>query len=131
MNKASKIIAAKKHFKIAKQVEEELNTMKTPNDVIGLRMVAGQNYFYAFIHAIDAKLAEIGIFPKNHEDRGNLITRNYRIFKDNKIETRYTILMNDELSYRRKVTYRGENGNKFQALKEAAEIAIKEIENEA
>ena len=125
-------LAAKKYYNIGKQTQEELNDTQDVNMQSALRMVCGQNYFYAFVSAIDAKLMVKNIRSKDHRDRRRLITLNASLFKDaQSLDRMYEILMGNELNYRIKVAYRGENGTKFERLKEAGEIAMQEIKDES
>jgi len=50
------------------------------NEQKGLRMVSGQNYFYAFVHAIEAVLEENNLFPIDHKSRGEHVRNNPNLF---------------------------------------------------
>lgn len=94
------------------------------------RKVAGQLLFYAGISAIEKILSQkMSIYViGDHKKRGKAIAGNLHLFKNGeKIKRYYYILTESEFDYRRKVAYKGENGNKFALLKEFAEICMREI----
>ena len=96
------------------------------------RKVAGQLLFYAGVNAIEFILSrKISIYViGNHKKRGHLLRENIYLFKNGeKIERYYKILVEPEIDYRRKVAYKGENGNKFALLEEFAKICIQELED--
>ena len=130
MLKTAHIEAAKAHYKIAEECRKRLEEEKDPQKKVGLRTVAAQNYFYAGINAIEADSI---IHSTNHEERLVNVERNYTKFKHpSEIHIKYNPLLASSEKYRKKVAYKGENGNKFLALVEFATICIKEIglENE-
>lgn len=93
------------------------------------RKVAGQLLFYAGISAIEHILSQkMSIYTiGDHKKRGKAIAENMHLFKNSdKIKRYYGILTESEFDYRRKVAYKGENGNKFALLKEFAELCLQE-----
>ncbi|MDI6737244.1 MAG: hypothetical protein QME12_01885 [Nanoarchaeota archaeon] len=94
------------------------------------RKVAGQLLFYAGISAIEKILSQkMSIYViGDHKKRGKAIADNLHLFKNGeKIKRYYGILTESEFDYRRKVAYKGENGNKFALLREFAELCMEEI----
>ena len=127
------ISASKIFFQKAQDVIEEMNT-KTGDEkqIREYRKVAGQLLFYAGINAIEEILAKkVSIYTiGNHEKRGEALKQYNNIFKNGeKIERYYNILIKKEFDYRRKVAYKGENGNKFALLFEFAKLCVDELEN--
>ena len=121
--------ASKAFLQLAKDTEAKMKSEQDAEKITALRMVAGQCYFYAGIEAIESVLLKTGITVEDHRDRIRKVEQNYRLFKNpNDILTKHKILTQEGLNYRRRVAYRGENGNKFISLKEFAEIAQQEIE---
>lgn len=121
--------ASKVFLQLAKDTEAKMLLEQDTEKKTALRMVAGQCYFYAGIEAIESVLLKTGISVEDHRDRIRKVELNYRLFKaPNDILTKHKILTQEGLNYRRRVAYRGENGNKFIALKEFAEVARREIE---
>ncbi|MBU2638390.1 MAG: hypothetical protein KJ955_05430 [Nanoarchaeota archaeon] len=95
------------------------------------RKVAGQFLFYAGISAIEHILSQkMSIYTRgDHKKRGKAIAENMHLFKDGeRVKRYYEILTESEFDYRRKVAYKGENGNKFALLKEFAELCLREAE---
>lgn len=125
--------ASKLFWKKAQEVIEEMKTLKGDEKQIKeYRKVAGQLLFYAGINAIEEILSKkVSAYAiKNHEMRRELLRKHIDIFKNGeKIERYYGILIQKEFDYRRKVAYRGENGNKFALLMEFAKLCIDELEN--
>ncbi len=113
------ILASKKYFEIAQQLEKELITNQDKYEQKELRKVVAQNYFYSGIEAIEFVLKKSGISIysiNNHKDRLSIIQKNARQFKDAiNLILKYEIMINYD--YRRKVAYKGENGNKFLLVK--------------
>lgn len=121
-------MASKEFFQVAKAMEERLNKESDTEKKAALRMVAAQCYFYAAVEAIESILQDAGIIVEDHRDRIRKIEQNYRLFKaPNDLLTKHKIITQEGLNYRRRVAYRGENGNKFIALKEFGEISQEEI----
>ncbi len=127
-NSKSLRIASKEFFQIATAMEERMNKEPDAEKKTALRMVAAQCYFYAAVEAIESVLGDAGVTVKDHRDRIRKIEQNYRLFKNpNDLLTKHKIITQEGLNYRRRVAYRGENGNKFITLKEFGEISQKEI----
>lgn len=95
------------------------------------RKVAGQLLFYAGINAIEEILAaKISAYAVgDHKKRGILLVKNLSLFPSHgeKILRYYRILTEHETDYRRKVAYKGENGNKFVLLQEFSRLCIEEV----
>ena len=121
-------LASKEFFQVATATEERMNKEPNTEKKTALRMVAAQCYFYAAVEAIESILGNAGIIVENHQDRIRKIEQNYRLFKNpNDLLTKHKIITQEGLNYLRRVAYRGENGNKFIALKEFGEISQKEM----
>ena len=73
------------------------------------------------------KKAGISLYSiSNHKERLEVIKKNSSQFKDPiKLALKYEIMINYD--YRRKVAYKGENGNKFLTVKEFADICQEEL----
>ncbi|MBI2129453.1 hypothetical protein HYU07_04390 [Candidatus Woesearchaeota archaeon] len=123
-------LASKKYYEIAKQVEEEMNLAINEQEKKELRKVAAQNYFYSGVEAIEHILKKSGLSIysiTNHKERLDIIKKYSRQFKDPAaIALKYEILINYD--YRRKVAYKGENGNKFVLIREFADACKRELE---
>ncbi len=129
MGRTSYIIAAKRYYALAKEVEAEMETAQDKDIIAGLRMVTGQNYFYALVSAIDATLSSANVRVENHRDRERQIQLHHTLFKNaDMLKHKYSLLIGEEGNYRIKVAYRGENGNKFKTVKEAAVLGMQELE---
>jgi len=126
-------LASTTYFRFGQNAEELFLAETDPQRQKELRKVAGQNYFYAAMEAIEWKLKKVGIdlySINSHRERLDIVKRNSSQFKDCvNLILKFEILINYD--YRRKVTYKGENGNKFLIVKELAQICQKEIEDEA
>ena len=123
-------LASKKYYAIAKKSEEEMDNSSDDTEKKELRKVTAQNYFYSGVEAIEfiLKKAGVSIYSiTNHKDRLDIIKKHSAQFKDPMtLVLKYEILINYD--YRRKVAYKGENGNKFIIIKEFADICQKELE---
>lgn len=113
-------IAAGMHLKFAREVDELLKRQSEPDIKTAHISVAGQNFFYAAINFIEARLAKVGVHSNDHDSRLELMLKNHGLFSDS-IISKYKLCVGSETRYRGKVTYRGENGNKYLKLKELAE----------
>lgn len=122
-------IASKKYFEIAMNVEKEMESAVDDKTKKELRKVCGQLYFYSGIEAIEFILFKSGVSLYsifNHKERKDVIQKNFTKFKKpNEILQKYSILI--DYDYRRKVAYRGEDGNKFIVLKEFAQLCQEEL----
>lgn len=125
--------ASKLFWKKAQEVIEEMKTLKGDEKQIKeYRKVAGQLLFYAGITAIDEILSKkVSAYAiKNHEERRGALIKHINVFKNgDEIVRKYGLLVQPEFDYRRKVAYRGENGNKFVLLMEFAKLCMAELEN--
>ncbi len=126
------ITSSQLFWKKAQEVIAEMErTQGDEKQVREYRKVAGQLLFYAGITAIEEVLStKVSAYViGNHEKRGEELRKNISLFKNGeKIERYYNILTKKEFNYRRKVAYKGENGNKFALLKEFAQLCIEENE---
>ena len=122
-------LASKTYYKIANEIEAEMDAEQDVNKKKELRKVAAQNYFYSAMEAIEWKLKQAGIdlySINSHEQRLNAVRKNSSQFKEPaSLVLKFEIMINYD--YRRKVAYKGENGNKFLILKELAELCQNEI----
>ena len=123
-------LASKTYFRLAKETEELMNQETDEQGKKEFRKVAAQNYFYSAIEAVEFILKKAGIdlySINNHQERLQIIKKNSNQFKDpSSLILKFEIMINYD--YRRKVAYKGENGNKFLLVKELAEICQNEIQ---
>ena len=93
------------------------------------RKVAAQNYFYSAIEAVESILQKAGVdlySINNYQERLTIIKKNHNQFKNpTQLILKFEIMINYD--YRRKVAYKGENGNKFILVKELATICQNEL----
>lgn len=122
-------LASKTYFRLAQETEELMNLEPDQNKKKELRKVAAQNYFYSAIEAVESILKKAGIdlySINSHQERLETIKKNYQQFKNpQELILKFEIMINYD--YRRKVAYKGENGNKFLLVKELALICQNEI----
>jgi hypothetical protein len=127
------IPSSKIFWKKANETIKEMEAFKGDEKQIKeYRKVAGQLLFYAGINAIEEILSKkVSSYALgNHDKRGDELRKNISLFKEGeKILRYYNIMVKSEFDYRRKVAYKGENGNKFNLLFEFAKICINELEN--
>lgn len=106
-----------------------MNLEKDPEKQKEFRKVSAQNYFYSAMEAMEWKLRKAGIdlyTINSHKDRLNTVKKNNSLFKDPvNLILKFEIMI--DYDYRRKVAYKGENGNKFITVKELAELCQHEI----
>lgn len=122
-------LSSKTYFRFAQEAEESMNKEVDLLQKKEYRKVAAQNYFYSAMEAIESVLKKSGIdlySINNHEERLHLVKKNSSLFKDPiNIILKFEIMINYD--YRRKVAYKGENGNKFITVKEFAQLCQHEI----
>ena len=122
-------LSSKTYFRFAQEAEESMNQEADLAKKKEYRKVAAQNYFYSSMEAIESVLKRSGIdlySINNHEERLHLVKKNSSLFKDPiNIILKFEIMINYD--YRRKVAYKGENGNKFIIVKEFAQLCQHEI----
>jgi hypothetical protein len=122
-------LAAKTYFRFAKEAERLMDLEKDEVKKREYRKVAGQNYFYSANEALEFILKKSGIdlySINSHQDRLALVKKNSNQFKEPaRLILKFEIMINYD--YRRKVAYKGENGNKFLIVKEFAELCQNEI----
>jgi len=123
-------LAAKTYFRFAKEAEKLMDLEKDEVKKREYRKVAGQNYFYSANEALESILKKSGIdlySINSHHDRLALVKKHSHQFKEPaKLILKFEIMINYD--YRRKVAYKGENGNKFLIVKEFAELCQNEID---
>lgn len=109
---------AKAHFSIAE--EYDLKFRKGTDKTVNM-IVAAQNYFYAAINAIEAKLAkELELHSYSHENRLRKVLENRQLFSQQII----TLFEKVERDERNKVAYRGKNGKMYEDIKKLAKELI-------
>jgi len=122
-------LASKTYFKLAQEAEKLMESADDSNIKKEYRKVAGQNYFYSAIEAIEWILKKAGVdlySINNHQERLAVVKKHFSLFKDSaSLILKFEIMLNYD--YRRKVAYKGENGNKFLLVKELAQICQNEI----
>ncbi len=110
------LLAAKFYFEIAEQKDREYERETDTDRRTALRVVAAQNYFYASVNWIESVFAKNKEHSFNHENRMSRILENRPLFSEEVINL-YTEV---ERNQRNKVTYRGENGQKYENIKKLA-----------
>ncbi|MFH1683100.1 MAG: hypothetical protein ABIA37_04855 [Candidatus Woesearchaeota archaeon] len=122
-------LASKTYYNFAQQAEQLMEEEKDEQKKKEYRKVAGQNYFYSAVEAIEGILKTAGVdlyAINNHNDRLTIVKKNSLLFKEAaNLILKLEIMINHD--YRRKVAYKGENSNKFLLVKELAEICQNEI----
>ncbi|MBU2637386.1 MAG: hypothetical protein KJ955_00245 [Nanoarchaeota archaeon] len=123
MDKKIHILIAKVHLDIAEDMHEKFKRASGNDSKVAYRTVAAQNYFYAGISLIEAKLAELEMHSYSHENRARLIIENARMFSK---ELRELFDLVDR-NLRNAVAYRAQNGKKYEMLRKFALLAAGEI----
>ncbi len=118
MNKETHLLAAKRYFEVAEAINQEYEPELEQDKRTALRSVAAQNYFYASVNWIEAVFAEEDQHSFNHENRMSRINEHPKDFSTEIINLYQEI----ERNQRNKVTYRGENGPKYENIKRLARI---------
>lgn len=119
MNKNIHILAAEYFFETAEGFDRKRDAETDYERKTALMIAAAQNYFYCIINFIEAVFAEkLEEHSFSHENRMNKILENKSIFPEKLIE-QYSII---DRNLRNKVAYRGENGKKYEAIKELARL---------
>jgi len=122
-------LASKIYFEFAQKAENLMNKEGDEKKKKEYRKVACQNYFYSAIEAIEYVLKKAGIdlySINSHKERLEIVKKNSNLFKDPApLILKFEIMINYD--YRRKVAYKGENGNKFLVVKKFAQICQNEI----
>lgn len=120
MNMEEKVhlLAAKLYFEVAEAKNKEYEPEQEQIKRIALRVVAAQNYFYAAVNWIEAVFAKKKEHSFNHENRMSKIWENRPLF-GGEIADLYQEVERDQ---RNKVTYRGENGQKYENIKKLAQL---------
>lgn len=123
MNMEEKVhlLAAKLYFEVAEAKNKEYELEPEQTRCIALLVVAAQNYFYAAVNWIEAVFARNEEHSFNHENRMSKIWENRPLFGE-EIVNIYQLVERD---YRNKVTYRGENGQKYENIKKLAQLLEK------
>ncbi len=124
MDKKTHELIAKAHFDIAEKEHEKYENLNDEKQKTAARCVAAQNYFYSAINVIEALLASKELHSFNHENRSRKVLENTELFSDEMIE----LFDQVDRNIRNKVTYRGENGEKYKLMKRFSNLMIKEIE---
>ncbi len=108
--------AAKLYFEIAEKAHQDYEKEPDPDKRVALRVVAAQNYFYAAVNWIESTFAKNKEHSFNHENRMSKILENRHLFTE-EIISLYSLI---ERNQRNKVTYRGENGEKYENIRKLA-----------
>lgn len=109
---------AKLHFEIAEQKNKEYEVEKDQTKRTALRIVAAQNYFYAAINWIESFFARNKEHSFSHENRMSRVYESRPYFGEDIV----SLYQEVERDQRNKVTYRGENGPKYENIKELARL---------
>ncbi|HII15900.1 MAG TPA: hypothetical protein HA362_06325 [Nanoarchaeota archaeon] len=123
MDKKIHILIAKAHLGIAEEMHGKFKQEKDNDAKVAFRTVAAQNYFYAGISLLEAKLAESELHSYSHENRARLVIENARMFSK---EVRELFDLVDR-NLRNAVAYRAQNGKKYETLRRFALLASEEI----
>lgn len=122
-------LASKTYFRFGQEAEALMEKETDQGKKKEYRKVAAQNYFYSSIEAIESILKKAGIdlySINSHEERIRVVKKNSSLFKDPlNLVLKFDILVHYD--YRRKVAYKGENGNKFIVIQELAKLCQHEI----
>ena len=118
MNEETHLLAAKRYFELAETINQEYEKELEQDKRTALRSVAAQNYFYASVNGIEAVFAKEDQHSFNHENRMSRINEHPKDFSTEIINLYQEI----ERNQRNKVTYRGENGPKYENIKRLARI---------
>ncbi len=121
MNENVHLLAAQTYFEIAEEKDQEYQREKEEDTRVALRVVAAQNYFYAAINAIEAVFAKKEEHSFNHENRMSKIYENRSSFSEEVVQLYQKV----ERDQRNKVTYRGENGEKYENIRKLARLLMK------
>lgn len=122
MNEKIHLQAADRYFEIAEQTNKIYELEKDPDKRIALRSVAAQNYFYASVSWIESIFAAKEMHSFNHKNRWTRMWENPSLFSQ-EIRNLYQMIERD---FRNKVSYRGENGEKYETIKKLAQILFKQ-----
>ncbi|MDD4877555.1 MAG: hypothetical protein PHO02_00790 [Candidatus Nanoarchaeia archaeon] len=123
MDKNIHLLVAKAHLGIAEEMHEKLKQEKDNDAKVAFRTAAAQNYFYAGISFMEAKLAESNLHSYSHENRARLAVENASKFSK---ELRELFDLVDR-NLRNAVAYRAQNGKKYEMLRKFAILASEEI----
>lgn len=116
--------AVEEYFRIAEDVDKKHAAEKEESNKTALMVVAAQNYFYAAVNCIEAVFAsKLKTHSFSHDDRMRKIIEN-RVLFSKEITELYDLVDRDQ---RNKVTYRGENGKKYENIKKLANLLIKAL----
>ncbi|MFH1682971.1 MAG: hypothetical protein ABIA37_04195 [Candidatus Woesearchaeota archaeon] len=126
MEKKIHLRTAKVYFAVAEEKNEEYEQEKEEDKQIALRIVAAQNYFYCAVNLIEAILADKEEHSFSHDNRMSKMREYSNSFTKDVFEL-YDLV---DRSQRNKVTYRGENGPKYENIKRLARLLVKENEQQ-
>ncbi len=113
--------AARSHFEIAEEFCKKMLDESDKDKKTAYMVVSAQNYFYCSINAIEYILfKEKKGHSFNHENRFRKVKEYFNIFPSEFVELYDQV----DRDLRNKVAYRGENSEKFEALKKLAHLAI-------
>ncbi|MBI5880505.1 hypothetical protein HZB90_00070 [archaeon] len=124
MNAKLHLLAAGYYYVAAEEHDKKHLAEKDAEKKTALMIVAAQNYFYSAINAIEALLAKKELHSFNHENRARKVLENRELFSDELIEL-FDLVDRDQ---RNKVTYRGEDGQKYLNIKKLAGMLRKHDE---
>ena len=112
MNEKVHLLAAEGYFQIAETQNQEYEKTSDPDKRTALRSVSAPNFFYAAVNWIESVFARNNEHSFNHENRMSKIYENRPSFSE-EIISLYQLVERDQ---RNKVTYRGENGPKYENI---------------
>jgi hypothetical protein len=118
MNRLLHLLASRYYYDVAEEHDARYAKEGDADKKVALRIVAAQNYFYSAISLIEALLAKKELHSFNHENRMRKVLENRELFTD-EIVTLFDAVDRDQ---RNKVTYRGENGQKYLNIKKLAKL---------
>jgi len=105
MDKRLHLLIAKTHFGIAEDMHIKFKQENGNDEKIAYRTVAAQNYFYAGISLLEARLAENENHSYSHENRARLVIENAGMFSK-ELRELFDIV---DRNLRNAVAYRAQN----------------------
>jgi hypothetical protein len=118
MNAKLHLLAAGYYYAVAEEYDVKHSREMGADKKVALRIVAAQNYFYSAISMVEALLAKKELHSFNHENRMRKVLENRELFTDELVKL-FDAVDRDQ---RNKVTYRGENGQKYLNIKKLARL---------
>jgi len=110
------------YFRVAEDLDKKHSLENDAVKKTAYMVAAAQNYFYSAVNSVEAVFAEkLECHSFSHENRMNRLLENRSLFSE-EIIALYGLVDRDQ---RNKVTYRGENGDKYRNIKKLANLLIR------